>query len=73
MGTRSEHPLVIYLKLTDQSAARLARALGVHRSYIGHVIAGRRCPPDFITRLAEYTRIPRARLVAASQPPSEAA
>jgi transcriptional regulator with XRE-family HTH domain len=56
------HPLVTYLEVTGQTQAEFARALGVTRGYLTHIIKGRRTARLLIRRIAERTGIPLEKL-----------
>jgi DNA-binding transcriptional regulator YdaS (Cro superfamily) len=43
----------------------VANALGIHRSYISHILSGRPCPPELAERIETLTdgHVSRAELV----------
>jgi transcriptional regulator with XRE-family HTH domain len=66
MLTCTAHPLALWCQITGTRRIALARELGVHRSYITHICAGRRTPSVLLQRIAQRTGIPIAKLKAAA-------
>lgn len=62
MMTHRKHPLALYLEAVDKTAAEFAREIGVSRSYITHIVHGRRAPRALLAKIAERTGIDYARL-----------
>jgi hypothetical protein len=57
---KSNHPLRLWLRTQDITPAEFARdpVIQCHRSYLTHVIHGRRKPDALLKRIAKRTGIP---------------